>query len=106
MLGTDASRIQVDRLEATRQLALWSQGVVVLKGSGSIVAHPDGRLGINPTGNHRLSTAGSGDVLAGWIGARLAKGEDAWKAASHAVYAHGLQAESGPQDQPLIADEQ
>ena len=80
--------------------------MVVLKGSGSIVAHPDGRLGINPTGNHRLSTAGSGDVLAGWIGARLAQGDDAWTAVSHAVYAHGLQAQTGPQDTPLIADDQ
>jgi len=80
--------------------------VVVLKGSGSLIAHPDGRLAINPTGHPRLATAGSGDVLAGWIGACLARGHDAWEAACHAVYEHGRQGERGPADEPLLADDQ
>jgi hydroxyethylthiazole kinase-like uncharacterized protein yjeF len=114
LLGCTASEVQADRLKAARRLAERGHCVVVLKGSGSIVASPDGPLGINPTGNHRLATAGSGDVLAGWIGARLARGETAWSAACAAVYEHGLQAEKGADqgagrwdiEGPLIADEQ
>jgi NAD(P)H-hydrate repair Nnr-like enzyme with NAD(P)H-hydrate dehydratase domain len=59
---------------------------------------------INPTGNARLATAGTGDVLAGMIGARLAQGDSAWQAATQAVYGHGLAADAWPEDEPLIAD--
>ena len=106
LVGTSIPAVQADRLAAARQLAQWGRCVVVLKGSGSVIAAPDGQLAINPTGNHRLSTAGSGDVLAGWIGARLAQGDDAWQAACTATYLHGLQAEQASGDGPLIADEQ
>ncbi len=106
LLGCTASEVQADRLAAARKLSVWAGAVVVLKGSGSIVAHPDGRMAINPSGNQRLATAGSGDVLAGWIGARLALGEPAWDGSCAAVYLHGLQAEQGPADKPLIADDQ
>ncbi len=106
LLNCTVARVQANRLAAARQLSADAGAVVVLKGSGSIVAHPDGRLAINPTGSQRLATAGSGDVLAGWIGARLAQGDPAWSASCRAVYRHGLQAVEGPADEPLIADEQ
>ena len=106
LLKLSTSEVQADRLNAARRLAQEMACVVVLKGSGSLVADPTGRLGINPTGNHRLATAGSGDVLAGWIGARLAQGDNPWTAACAAVYLHGLQAELASGDGPLVADQQ
>ena len=104
LLGTSAREIQADRLSAAKQLAQWGGSVVVLKGSGSVLADPDGHLAINPSGNHRLATAGSGDVLAGWIGARWARGETAWAAACASVFLHGLQADLAPGSGPLLAD--
>jgi ADP-dependent NAD(P)H-hydrate dehydratase / NAD(P)H-hydrate epimerase len=75
----------------------------VLKGSGSVIAAPDGRTFINPTGNARLAIAGTGDVLAGMIAARLAAGESAVDAACAAVYLHGLAADRWPDRLPLTA---
>jgi hydroxyethylthiazole kinase-like uncharacterized protein yjeF len=106
MLGTSAAAVQADRLSAARQLAQLGRCIVVLKGSGSIVASHEGRMAINPGGNHRLATAGSGDVLAGWIGARMAQGDSPWDAACASVYLHGVQAEERPGSGPLIADDQ
>ena len=103
LLGTDAGQIQAGRLDAARQLAHRFGCTVVLKGSGTVVAEPGRCPAINPTGNARLATAGTGDVLAGMIGARLAAGHSAWEAAGAAVYAHGLAADRWPQDRPLTA---
>jgi hydroxyethylthiazole kinase-like uncharacterized protein yjeF len=96
LLGTTAAAIQADRLGAARTLAGRLQCVVVLKGSGSIIAAPGATPRINPTGNARLATPGTGDVLAGLLGARLAPGCDALEAACDAVYQHGLAAERWP----------
>ena len=68
LLDTSVAKVQADRFAAVRRLAADTGAVVVLKGSGTLVAAPDGRVAINPTGDARLSTAGTGDVLAGWIG--------------------------------------
>ena len=68
LLGADAKQVQADRFAAARRIAADTGAVVVLKGSGSLVATPDGRVAVNPTGDARLATAGTGDVLAGWIG--------------------------------------
>src|SRR6185437_6412514 len=73
LLGGDAPGVQRDRLSAARALAARFASVVVLKGSGTIIAAPDGRLAINPTGNAALATGGTGDVLGGIIGALLAQ---------------------------------
>lgn len=103
LLGTDTTAVQSDRLKAAKELAQRLASVVVLKGSGSVIATADGRVRINPTGNGRLAIAGTGDVLAGWIAARMAGGEDALEAASAAVYLHGLAADRWPADNPLTA---
>jgi NAD(P)H-hydrate epimerase len=92
LLGTDTKTIEADRLAAARSLAAQTRTVVVLKGARTIVC--DGTLGddfcsINPTGGPALGTAGSGDVLAGVIGALLAQGLTAVDAARAGVYAHG-----------------
>jgi NAD(P)H-hydrate epimerase len=63
---------------------------VILKGEPTYVAHPDGSLYENPTGNPGLATAGSGDVLAGMIAGMIAQGVVPAEAAEAAVYLHGL----------------
>ena len=88
LLGVDTRAVQADRPGAARQLA--SEGaVVVLKGARTIVAAPDGRLAICPTGNPGMATGGTGDVLAGMLGGLLAQGIAAFEAASLGAFAHG-----------------
>ena len=88
LLGLDAAEVQADRLRAAQTLADQLQSVVVLKGSGSVIATPagHGQPVINPSGNAALATAGTGDVLAGWIAGH-------WSAAGAA---HGASGEDGP----------
>ena len=89
LLGISARQVQTDRLGAAGQLAERMGCVVVLKGSGTVVAEPGRAPVINATGNALLATAGTGDVLAGLAGARLAAGLTAWEAACSAVFRHG-----------------
>jgi hydroxyethylthiazole kinase-like uncharacterized protein yjeF len=103
LLGITASAVQQDRLTAAQQLALRFDCTVVLKGSGTVIAAPGQTPVINPTGNAKLATAGTGDVLAGMVGARLAGGLPAFEAAGQAVYQHGQQAELWPSDHPMSA---
>jgi len=103
LLGTSVAQVQHDRLAAAEQLAQRFACTVVLKGSGTVIAAPGLLTAINPTGNARLATAGTGDVLAGMIGARLAAGMAAFQAACAAVYQHGLLADHWPADQALTA---
>lgn len=103
LLSCTAADVQHDRPAAAGKLAQQFGCCVVLKGSGSVVAAPGITPVINPTGNARLATAGTGDVLSGLIGARLACGERAFDAACAAVWRHGLAAETWPQDRPLTA---
>jgi NAD(P)H-hydrate repair Nnr-like enzyme with NAD(P)H-hydrate dehydratase domain len=62
---------------------------VVLKGSGTVIAKTGQTSIINPTGNARLATGGTGDVLAGLLGARMAQGLSDFEAACAAVFEHG-----------------
>jgi len=96
LLDRTTSSIEADRLGAARALAAKTRAVVVLKGARTITC--DGTLGdehcsINPTGSPALATAGSGDVLAGAIGALIAQGCPPADAARAAVYVHGLAGE-------------
>ena len=93
LLGVTAKVVQADRLAAARELAARCGAVVVLKGSGTVIAQPDGQVAINPTGNAGLATGGSGDVLSGLTGTLLAQGWDAWPAALGAVWIHGAAAD-------------
>jgi hydroxyethylthiazole kinase-like uncharacterized protein yjeF len=94
LAGTGVAEIQRDRLAAARALAEQWQAVIVLKGSGTVIAAPgEPVVWINPTGNAGLATAGSGDVLAGMIGALLAQGMPPAQAACAAVWIHGRAAD-------------
>jgi hydroxyethylthiazole kinase-like uncharacterized protein yjeF len=103
LLGCTKAEVQHDRLAAAQHLSERFACCVVLKGSGSLVAAPGQSPAINPTGNAKLATAGTGDVLAGLIGARLAQGFNAWEAACSAVYLHGELADHWPAQQALTA---
>ncbi|HEX8611166.1 MAG TPA: NAD(P)H-hydrate dehydratase [Telluria sp.] len=93
LLGVTSAVVQGDRLAAARELASRLNAVVVLKGSGTVIADPSGAVVINPTGNAGLATAGSGDVLAGICGSLLAQGWQAREAAIGAVWVHGAAAD-------------
>ena len=89
LLEIPVEEIQKDRLDAAKKLASKFQSVVILKGSGSIIANLDSSLVINTTGNPALATAGTGDVLAGLCGSLLAQQWPVWDAALAAVWIHG-----------------
>ncbi|KVL53577.1 NAD(P)H-hydrate dehydratase [Burkholderia territorii] len=94
LLGSDTATVQHDRLAAAQALAARYASIVVLKGSGTVIAAPDGRMTINPTGNAALATGGTGDVLGGLIGALLAQRVAPYEAALAGVYLHGLAADT------------
>ena len=98
LLQTTAAAVQADRLAAARQLAEQYQAIVVLKGSGTVIAAPEQTSCINSSGNALLATAGTGDVLAGMIGASIASGLSAFEAACNAVFAHGRMADMWTMD--------
>ncbi len=96
LLNVSSSRIQSNRLNAAQSLAEQFSCVVTLKGSGTVIAAPGMVPCINPTGNGRLASAGTGDVLAGMIGAHLAQGQSAFVASCLSVFHHGAIADSWP----------
>jgi len=97
LLGSGTKAVQADRVGAAQALADELHSVVVLKGSGSVVAAPGQLPFINPTGNAALATAGTGDVLAGWLGGRWSTRSDAPQAvAAEAAWQHGHAADRSP----------
>ncbi len=108
LLQCSAAQVQAGRLHAAMRLAARFNCVVVLKGSGSVVSAPGRVPHINPTGNAALASAGTGDVLAGWLGGLWSQiatlrtigagteevaAEAAFDAARGATFLHGLAAE-------------
>lgn len=93
LLDLEAEHIQENRIETARCLAQRYQAWVVLKGCGSVIATPDERWFINTTGNPGLASAGSGDVLTGFIGALLSQGWPAEAALLAACHLHGQAAD-------------
>jgi ADP-dependent NAD(P)H-hydrate dehydratase / NAD(P)H-hydrate epimerase len=104
-----SERVQANRLAAAQQLAQRFECTVLLKGSGTVIAAPKRVPVINPTGNARLASAGTGDVLAGWLGglwsasAATGTAADAFEVARAAAYWHGAAAQRGDPAMPLTA---
>jgi NAD(P)H-hydrate epimerase len=88
-------KVSADRIEDTRKLAAGTGATVLLKGSTTTVADPDGQVFLSATGDPRLATAGTGDVLSGVIGALLAQGLDGLRAAAAGAWVHGTAAHLG-----------
>jgi NAD(P)H-hydrate epimerase len=90
--GGAASGVAATRLRCARDAASRSGAVVVLKGDDTLVASPGGLVAVSPGATPALATAGTGDVLAGVVGAMLAKGLEPFAAACAAVRLHALAA--------------
>jgi len=96
LVGRTIAEISADRLGAARGLATARQVTVVLKGERTLIAFPDGRVWINPTGTPAMGTGGTGDILTGLIAGFLGQfPEDPSQAIAGAVYLHGLAGELG-----------
>jgi len=93
LLGASPAEINRDRVGAARALAERAGAVVLLKGAASIVAAPDGRVAVNPTGGPALGSGGTGDVLTGVVTGLLAQGVPAFEAAALAAFVHGAAAD-------------
>ncbi|MDK1489331.1 NAD(P)H-hydrate dehydratase [Sinorhizobium sp. 7-81] len=85
-IAADAARSKIEKAQAAARL---SHAVIVYKGPDTVVAAPSGRAVVNANAPPSLATAGSGDVLAGMVGAHLAQGMPAFEAAAAAVWRHG-----------------
>ena len=90
LLGISSAEVQKDRLRIASEFAAKYKVILVLKGAGTVVACPDGKLFINSSGNPGMATGGTGDSLTGMIGGFLAQGYPATQAACLGVYLHGL----------------
>lgn len=93
LAGLSVADIQKNRVRTAADFAKNNGVIVVLKGAGTIVAAPDGRMAINITGNPGMACGGMGDVLAGIIGGLLCQGYSGWDACRLAVFTHGLAAD-------------
>lgn len=98
LLNVTVLEIQANRIETAKEFACKYKVIVVLKGSGTIVALPDGNVYINPTGNSGMATAGTGDVLTGVISGLVAQGASCESAAVSGVYLHGLAGDLAKED--------
>ncbi|AFC85346.1 yjeF-like protein, hydroxyethylthiazole kinase-related protein [Frateuria aurantia DSM 6220] len=90
LLHTTVPDIEADRYAAVRALAQRYRAVVVLKGAGSLIGDPDGRIVYCPWGNPGMAVGGMGDTLTGIIGALLVQGHHPWEAAGLGVALHAL----------------
>jgi NAD(P)H-hydrate epimerase len=93
LLGRDTAEIAADRLGAAREAAARSGAIVLAKGARTVVAVPDDRALVNPTGSPGLASGGAGDVLTGAIGALLAQALPGREAAAAGAWLHGRAAE-------------
>jgi NAD(P)H-hydrate epimerase len=94
LLDVDVGKIQQDRINCARNVAVDLNVHVVLKGARTVIAHPDGRIFINATGNAGMASGGMGDVLTGIIAGQIVQGFSPESAAHVGVYLHGAAADS------------
>jgi ADP-dependent NAD(P)H-hydrate dehydratase / NAD(P)H-hydrate epimerase len=94
LMETTPSEIQKDRIAVSRAFALEYNVHLILKGAGTVIAHPDGSVYINPTGNPGMASGGMGDVLTGMIAGLLTQGYSPEAATHLGVWLHGSAADS------------
>ncbi len=102
LMNTTPSEIQKDRIAVSRAFALEHNVHLVLKGAGTVIAHPDGTVYINPTGNPGMASGGMGDVLTGMIAGLLTQGYSPEAATHLGVWLHGSAADSMTQKKGVI----
>jgi NAD(P)H-hydrate epimerase len=88
LLECDTAAIARDRYAAVREIAQEYGSVTVLKGAGTLIAHPQGEVAVCPWGNPGMASGGMGDVLTGIIAGLLAQGLNTWRAARLGVALH------------------
>ncbi len=94
LAGASTAVVQADRLAAARGFARRTGFTLVLKGARTLIAHPDGCVAVNTTGNPGMAKGGSGDLLAGLVAGLMAQfPAEAARAVEAAVYLHGLSAD-------------
>ncbi|WBQ06445.1 NAD(P)H-hydrate dehydratase [Kribbella sp. CA-293567] len=103
LLGVERSVVEAERLEHARRAAERFDVTVLLKGSTTVIAAPDGRVRVNTNAGAWLATAGAGDVLAGLCGALLAAGLNPFDAASVGAYLHAAAANLASNGGPITA---
>ncbi len=103
LVGMSTEEVQSSRLEIARNFAVAHHVYVVLKGHRTLIATPDERVFINPTGNPGMATGGTGDVLTGMIAGWLAQLLDAEAACKLAVYLHGMAGDLAEADEGEVA---
>ncbi|MCL1905457.1 MAG: NAD(P)H-hydrate dehydratase, partial [Clostridiales bacterium] len=89
LLGVHVEVVQENRIEVAVEFAKQCGVIVILKGAGTLIATPEGRIFLNNNGNPGMAVGGSGDVLAGMVAALLAQGLAPSVAAACAVWLHG-----------------
>lgn len=90
MLGRTVAEVEADRIGAVRAFSERYGVFLALKGAGTVIGEPGGKIFVNPTGNPGMASGGAGDVLTGMVGAFLGRGMDPLQALQAAVYLHGL----------------
>jgi NAD(P)H-hydrate epimerase len=94
LTGLTIAQVEADRIHLARSFATEHNLTLVLKGWRTLIAHSDGRVAVNTSGNPAMAKGGSGDILAGIVAAMLAQfPEDVAHAVEAAVYLHGLAAD-------------
>jgi NAD(P)H-hydrate epimerase len=93
LLACSTEEVQANRIELAREFATRNQVFLVLKGAATVVAGPDGRIALNPTGSPAMGTAGMGDVLTGILASLIGQGLETWDAIRFGVFLHGLSAD-------------
>jgi len=107
LLASDTATIARDRYAAVRALAQRHRATVVLKGAGSLIADPDGRIAVCPHGNPGMASGGMGDALTGIIAAFIAQGMDITQAATIGTVVHARAADlaADGQERGLLASD-
>jgi NAD(P)H-hydrate epimerase len=103
LLSLSPAEVNQNRIEIAREFAQRYNLILVLKGAPTVIASPEGKVFLNPTGNSGLASGGTGDVLTGFISGLLAQGVEPLNSAIAGVYIHGLCADIGVKEKTEYA---